>query len=165
MDIVELEAELSAVLRAFYITSKKQTLLRDASFCLEVPEFGVVVAGFSPEDYTFVNSALQARYRNWRHVLIATSANINEARETILWDLMRGGYIRNIRNRFPNQFKNLLIMGDFGSKIIRKRLEVWNNKPMFRSLIDENTMALRMSTTMVLSADETFFDCMPEEVK
>jgi hypothetical protein len=90
-----------------------------------------------------------------------------EKTDEIIWDLMRAGYMTWIRKNYPRQFKQLIVESNFGTKIIKKRLKIWDNEPRFRFLIEENEAALNQSAVYLLSIDPGFYDFMPtkEEVK
>jgi hypothetical protein len=67
-----------------------------------------------------------------------------------------------IRLTYPRQFNKVIGLTDLGHKIIRKRLELWENKPKYKFLIEDNKDALLNSTSYVMALDPGFFDYMPE---
>ena len=97
----------------------------------------------------------------WRFIYFTAHDSLLEKKEEIIWDLMRGGFIRYIRTRYPQQFKNLIIMENFGKKIIKQRLKVWGDTPKYRFLKQENEAALNEAFSYIISVDPSFFDYMP----
>jgi len=111
-------------------------------------------------DYAFVNKAINEHYPDYRYVYVSTYDDLIKKREEIVWSLMQGGYMTYIRQNFPRQFNSLMVDG-FGNKIIKERLARWNNKALYKFLIEENERALNVPVTMILSQEPAFFDYMP----
>lgn len=159
----KLEAELEATLKALKLKYKKRKLVNNYSVQFMLEEFGVVVCGLHAADYSNINNILLHTFGEWRLVYIALTDSFLDKKEELIWDLMRSGYIRNLRNNYPREFKAILQERDFGRQIITKRLKVWANKPKYKYLIEENKNALNYNISRLLILDPAFFDYMPEE--
>jgi hypothetical protein len=158
-------AEVESMLKALRLTYRKTNIIKDISQQFICDTFGVVISVTTSADYTFVRDAVVAKIPlfDFRHVFITNLSNILEARQNLIWALAEGGYLKYVRLNFPRQFTDLITMHDFGNKIIDERLVRWGNKPKYKFLIDEAMQAKRMSSTMILSAEPSFFDYMPEK--
>lgn len=159
----KLEIELDAIIKALHVKYKRQRLINDYSVQFVIEEFGVLVCGLHAADYSMINDVLVRNFIGWRIVYVALTDSILSKKEEIIWDLMRSGYIRHIRNVFPRQFRSVLQTNDFSRQIINKRLKVWADRPMYKYLIEENKNALKYGFSYILSIDPAFFDYMPEE--
>ncbi|RLD07560.1 MAG: hypothetical protein DRI65_04465 [Chloroflexota bacterium] len=103
-----------------------------------------------------------AQFRDYRYIFIATSETMYDRKDDVIWDLMRSGYMRYIRNKYERQFNNL-IQNNFGRKIITERLKVWGDRPQFKYLVEENKQCLNISAPYLVTVDPAFFDYMPEK--
>jgi len=156
----EMEAEVAITLQSLRVPIKKASVVPDASVQLISDDFGTIVSVINRADYGFVNRSVRGHYPDYRYVYVSTYDNLIEKRDEIIWALMAGGFMTYIRQNYPRQFQHLMTDG-FGNKIIRERLRRWNNKPMFKFLIEENTKAMDAPVTMVLATEPAFFDYMP----
>ena len=162
MSLDELEADIKTMISSFRLTANKATLLREASFQFIIEEFGVIICGINRADYTMVRESINTRFGDgWRVVYVSVQDPLLEKKDDILWELMRGGYIQHIRSKYPRQFRELVVMQNFGKKIIDKRLAVWGDTPKYRYLVDENKAALKEASTYILSINPGFYDYMP----
>ena len=162
MSLSELESDLSIMLSSFRVTFNRTQVMKDVSFQLVVDEFGVIICGIERADYTLIKDSVDRSFGDgWRVVYVAMQDPLYEKKEEILWELMRSGYIRYIRNKYPRQFRELIVMQNFGKKIIEKRLEVWGGDPKYKYLVDENKAALNEAATYIMSMDPSFYDYMP----
>lgn len=163
MRLEELETQISVMISAFHVKARKLSLVRDISSQYLIEDFGVIICAIDRKDYSIVDSAVEESFEGWRKVYIATTDDMNQKREELLWELMRSGYMKYVRFNYPHFFKNLIIMHDFGRKVIEKRLEVWGDKPKYKFMILDNKDARRLSSSYLLSTEPGFFDFMPEE--
>lgn len=162
MTIDELEVEIAVMLKAFKVRSKVDRLISSISFQFVVPRFGIVVTGFVGSEYKLVSDSVVQAYPDFRKVYIAHTDNMMEKKDEVLWALMQGGYMGWLRTEYGRDFRNLVIMREFGKKIINKRLEMWDNKARYMYLIEYNNAALAQPATYMLSIDPSFYDYMPE---
>lgn len=164
MTMQELEARLGAVLGAFRVEYRKESIIRDISVQFVVEQFGVIVCGINRTDYKLVDTAIGDQYDGWRVVYVTTYDNVDEKRDEILWALMRSGYISWLRHSVTDsQFKRLMFDGNIAHKIIDKRLELWGNSPKYRYFIEGDTFAKGQGRiSEYLSKEPGFFDFMPE---
>jgi len=156
----EMEAEVAITLQSLRVPTKKVSVVPEASIQFISEGFGTIVSVINRADYSFVNRSVKEHYPDYRYVYVSTYDNLIEKRDEIIWALMQGGFMTYIRENFPRQFQRLVTDG-FGNKIIKERLSRWNNKPMFKFLIEENTKAINAPVTMVLATEPAFFDYMP----
>ena len=164
-DLLNLETYMGELITALRLKYRKATVVRGVSFQLLIEDFGVMVCGINRSDYTEVSSVINRHFPGWRVVYINTTEAVYEKKEEVLWELMRSGYLTYIRNSYPRQFNNLIVVEGFGNKIIRQRLSIWGDSPKHKWLVDENKAALRESDTYILSVNSGFYDYMPETVE
>jgi hypothetical protein len=162
-DIVILEADIEATLNAFRVSYTKTHIVKDVSIQFVIEAFGTVVCGINRADYSLINNEMLKVFDGWRIVYVTTFDSMNEKKEEILWELMKSGYMTYIRSKFKRQFNEIIIMHDFGKKIINQRLKIWGDVPKYKWLVEENTAAKKESATYVLSINPGFYDYMPEE--
>lgn len=161
MNMEELEIELDLMVHALKLNNKKTTLGRNVAVQYVVDDFGVVLCGIDRPDYKFVSETLSNRFEGYRFIYITTNDNMFEKKDEVVWDLMRSGYMKWIRTTYPREFKNLIVMGDYGSKIIRERLRLWADQPKYGFFIQDNLGAKQVPTNYILAHDSSFFDYMP----
>jgi len=160
MPFEELAAEVGISLQTLRVPTKKTSVIPDTTVQFVSEDFGTIVSVIDRADYSYVNKTVREKYPDHRYVYVSTYDNLIEKRDEIVWTLMEGGYMYYIRQNYPRQFNRLIAEG-FGNKIIKERLRRWDNKPMYRFLIEENVKAKDLPTTMVLSMEPAFFDYMP----
>jgi len=159
-----LEDSVVIMLNQFRVTSRKTALAKGLSVQFVVEDFGLIVCCINRLDYTQVNSAVNEHFDGWRLVFISTKDDILEKKYEVLWGLMRGGYMKWLRYQLPRQVRSVLLGPDnLGNRIIEERLRIWNDKPKFKYLIEDNQVALRNGVLRELTNDPSFFDYMPEE--
>lgn len=163
-ELISLEGNVNTMLNAFRVKSKKISVIKEISVQFLVEQFGLVVSIADEANKDLVLNMLSQKYDDWRVVYITTADDINTKRDEVLWDLMRGGYMRWIRYEFPNQFKNLINEHNYSNKIINKRLDIWGNAPKYKFMVEDNKEVLGVSASVVFTQDPGFFDYMPEEV-
>lgn len=162
--IQELEENTAIMLSHFKVAIKKIALVRGSSVQFLVEDFGLIVCCIHRLDYGQISSAVHDKFPGWRLVFISVNDNIIEKRYEVLWALMRCGYMKWLRLTFPRQTKNILLGPDnLGQRIINERLRIWNDKPKFKYLIEDNKVALANGSRRELADDPGFFDYMPEE--
>lgn len=163
MDLSSLREEAISMLHALNMFDyKEKALTHGTSYQFIVEEFGVVLCVLDVLDIVVVRAKLAEAYKDWRIFYITTDDDLVYKKDELLYELMRCGYMKYLRLIYPRPFKNVVTLTDLGSRIIRKRLEIWDNKPKYKFLIDDNTDALENPTSYVLSLDPGFFDYMPE---
>jgi hypothetical protein len=160
----ELEARLGAVLGAFRVEYRKESIIRDISVQFMVERFGVIVCGINRMDYKLVDTAIGDQYDGWRVIYVTTYDNVDEKRDEILWALMRSGYITWLRHSVTDsQFKRLMFESNIAHKILDKRLELWGNSPKYRYFVEGDLFAKGQGRiSEYLSKEPGFFDFMPE---
>lgn len=159
-----LEDNVVIMLNQFRVTHRKTALAKNTSVQYAVEDFGLIICCIDRLDYVQVNNAVNEQFEGWRLVFISTSDDIMEKKYEVLWALMRGGYMKWLRYQLPRQIKSVLLGHDnLGNRIIKERLRIWNNKPKFKYLTDDNEVALRNGVQQELTNDPSFFDYMPEE--
>ena len=156
----EMEAEIAITLQSLRVPTKRLSVVPDVSVQFKSDDFGTIVSVIQRSDYGFINESVRREFPDYRYVYVSTFDSLIEKRDEIIWALMEGGFMTYIRQNFPRQFQQLITDG-FGNKIIRERLRRWADKPMYKFFIDENTEAINVPVTMILSNNPAFFDYMP----
>lgn len=126
-----------------------------------IRQFGLVVSAINTSDYGAVSSKVEEVFDGYRHVYVASTDNISDKRYEVVWDLMRGGYMKHLRNIYGAQFPNILETDNLAGRIIEERLRIWDNKPMYVYLIQDNLEAQKVGVRRLLTEDPSFFDYMP----
>lgn len=160
MSLIELHIDIEAMLSALHLAYRKVSAGKYLPDIDLIEDFGFIVVGLERKDYTQLKSKLTLEYVGYKLFFIEEEDNLSEKKEEVIWELMRLGYMSHIRNNYARQF-NQLIHGGFGRKIIKQRLKVWNDQPMYKYLIDTNKLALEFPENTILAKDPSFFDYMP----
>ena len=164
MNLKELEDKISIMLTQFMVTFKKNSVLKGISSQFVVDDFGLIICCINRIDYAEINNAVTNQFKDWRVIYLTTNDSISDKRYEILWDLMRGGYMKWLRYSYPRQVRNILNGPEnLGPRIIQERLRVWGDKPKFKYLVADNKVALKNGVLRELTEDPGFFDYMPEE--
>jgi hypothetical protein len=162
MTMDELKVNIGIILKSLRVTCKEISLVKDISFQFVIEDFGMIISGINRADYSIVKEAVDFHFKDWRSVYFTTFDDVIEMKESIVWELMRAGYMRWIRFNFPRQFNNLIVMEGFGRKIIDQRLKIYGGRPKYKFLIEDNEDAKNSADSYVLSIDPGFYDTMPE---
>lgn len=163
MTLDELEVYIEGMLDAFKLKYRKDNIVKGVSIQFLVPEFGILICGIDRLDYKLVNDNIVKKYPGWRVNYITTNDDLIEAKDNVLWDLMRSGYIKWLRLNYERSFVYLITTQGLGNKIINKRLEIFGNAQKYKFFIEDNKLSKKHLFTRVLALDPGFFDYMPEE--
>lgn len=146
------------------VSHRQFTAVRGVATHLIVEDFGLIVCCINRVDYTQVRKDIIDQFEGWRVFYVTTNDNIGDLKFNLLWNLMRGGYMKWLRNTFPRQVKNVINGPEnLGHRIIEERLRIWADRPRFKFLIEDNKAALQGNLLRELTNDPGFFDYMPEE--
>ena len=160
----EVAADVKILVNALHIPYKVVKLGRDLPEACLIDLFGTIVVGIDRRDYSEILSLLHIKFKGYRLFFITTADNFTEKKDELIFELMRSGYIKYIRIKFPNQFNTLISTHNYGRKIIKERLATWGELQRFQFLVLENKEALIQSETYILSVDPSFYDFMPEKL-
>ena len=159
----ELEININAMFTALHLKPTKTSVVKDVSIQFIVEIFGTIVCGINRVDYTAVKIVIDDHFKGYRVIYITTNDNMNEKRYEVIWELMVGGYMRWIRFEYPRLFTSLITNENFGNKIIKERLNRFDDNAKYSYLIEQNQWAMRNASTYVLAVDPGFYDTMPEK--
>lgn len=163
MKLNELEYEVESMLASFRVNYKKDKIQKALGVRYIIDDFGIIICAYLPIDYVTVNEMVKCSYaEGWRTIYFNIDDNFNDKRKELLWILGKSGYFRWIRNKFPKQFKDMLIDYNLSTDIINKRLELYDNKPKYKFFIEDNIEAKKLSINYILSIDPGFFDYIPD---
>jgi len=164
MKLSELIQDIKIMLQQFMVEYRQMEVLRGISSQYFVGDFGLIVCCVQLANRKQLVTKLGNDFEDWRRVFVTERDDLIEKKYEVLWNLMRGGYMRWLRLNYPRQVRNVLGGQDnLGNRIIQERLRIWNGKPMFKFLIEDNKEALRSGVTNEIRRDPGFFDYMPEE--
>ncbi|MCK4454629.1 hypothetical protein KAU51_04805 [Candidatus Parcubacteria bacterium] len=165
MELQELDTYLRVMLNTFRVPSKKINMLKESAVVYLIDDFGIIICGIDRADYGQINSVVSEQFKNWRRVYITTQEDVSKKKYEVLWELMRGGYMKWLRTTYPHQIKNTLMGIDgLGTKILNERLRIWAEHPKYKYLIEDTKSVLQYGILREFSHDPGFFDYMPEEV-
>jgi hypothetical protein len=164
MDLKELDSYISIMLNQLKVEFRCISLIRGVSLQFIIEHFGLIICCINRVDYVQANESITKNFPDWRVIYVTTNDDLAEKKNTILWELMRCGYMKWLRYNFPRQIKNVLNGTDsLGQKIIKERLRIWGDKPKYKFLVEDNKIALMNGVLRELTNDPSFFDYMPEE--
>ena len=165
MELQELDAHIGIMLKTFMLSSKKISLLRNTVVAYLIGDFGTIICGINRADYSQVKEILTEKFKGWRYIYITTQEDIANKKYEVLWELMRGGYMKWLRTAYPHQMKNTLMgIDNLGNKILQERLRIWANRDKYKYLIEDTKSVLNYGILRELAHDPGFFDHMPEEI-
>jgi hypothetical protein len=153
--------DVGTMLGALKVPYTVTNVIKNITVQYIIETFGVIVNVMSGADYTIVSDKTTEVFKDYRHVFVSTSDEINEKRYEIIWALMQSGYMKYIRESYGNHFPSLLETDGLGNGIIDERLKRWADKPMYVYLIKDNLEAKNANIRRLLTHDPSFFDYMP----
>ncbi len=162
MTIEELDVQVDIMLRRLMVTFKKHTVLNGMVIQYTIGDFGVIICTIERMDYTQINDLTERNYSGWRKVFIAEEDSLIEKKYELIWELMKGGYMKWIRMNYKRQFDDLITMQNFGNRIIDQRLKIWNGEAKHKFMIEDNEDAKKRAAPAILTREPAFFDSMPE---
>jgi hypothetical protein len=162
MEIAEIQAEVKIILAALKVPYKEVPLGNGLPKVCLIDTFGSILAGIHRRDYIQTLAKLEELYPGYRYLFMTQDNDLVQTKDTIIWELMRSGYMRYIRENYAPQFKTLLTDHGYNRKIIKERLRVWGDKAKYNYLVQENKAALNQSPVRILALEPDFFDYMPE---
>ena len=164
MDLQEIESHIVIMLKTLLLNSKKISILKNVSIAFLIEDFGTIVCGINRTDYSQVEMILEEKFKGWRRVYITTQDDVVKKKYDVVWELMRGGYMKWLRTTYQRKLKNILIgVDDLGGKILKERLRIWAGRAKYRYLIEDTESVLKYGMFRELAHDPGFFDHMPEE--
>jgi len=161
MSLRKLTYDVGVMLGALRVPYNITNIIKNRTTQYIIEDFGVVVSVINTGDYGLVDEQLDLLLKGYRKVFVAESDSIEKKRYEVIWALMRSGYIKWIRTSFPRQFLQVLEAGNLGNLIIDERLFIWDNKPMYKYLIQDNLEAKQVGFRRMTTEDPSFFDYMP----
>lgn len=165
MDLQELESHINITLRTLMLNSKKISILKNVAVAFLVDDFGTIICGINRADYSQIDYILEEKFKGWRRVYITVQDDVQKKKYDIIWELMRGGYMKWLRESYPRQLKNTLNGPDnLGNKILQERLRIWAGRSKYTYLIEDTKSVLKYGLMRELAHNPGFFDYMPEEV-
>ncbi len=160
-----LASDVRTLVAALHIPYKTAKLGKDLPEACLIDIFGTVVIGIDARDYSQVLSLLHIKFKGYRLFFITSADDFVEKKDDLIFELMRSGYMRYIRIKFPRQFEGLIGTHNYGRKIVQRRLDVWGGLEKFKFMTAENKEALNQSSSYILSVDPSFYDYMPEQLE
>jgi len=127
-----------------------------AQFHIIVPDFGMMFR-FNP--LTSVSD-----YNGWDIIdvdLNKLEVNDTEFGENLMWLLISKGYMAYLRNKESGDFQvfhHFIMREGWGRRIIDKRLELYNNEPKHKFMIERNKRMRDMSISYIITHYPDFFD-------
>jgi hypothetical protein len=97
MDINILEDEVAIILNQLMVKFRKLNLLKDNSTQFVIDDFGLIVCCINRIDYSEVKSKVAEKFYGWRTVFITADEPLSKKKDEVLWNLMRGGYMKWLR--------------------------------------------------------------------
>lgn len=162
MSIKETSYDMEVLLKALKIPFSSTNVIRHVTTQFIVEDLGIVVTILNPNDYTMVKERVNFLFKDWKLLFITAASDISAKRYHIVFEFMRSGYMKWLREMYRNQYVQIIETDNLGRRIIEERLRLWDNKPMYRLFIQENVNALKNNFRRIISEDPGFFDYMPE---
>jgi len=162
MSVKESSYDLEVFLKALKIPFSSTNVIKHVTTQFIIEDLGIVLSVLNTNDYVMINERVSFLFKEWKLLYFATAMNLNIKRYPIIFEFMRSGYMKWLREMYRNQYVQIIETDNLGRRIIEERLRIWDNKPMFRLFIQENVNALKNSFRRIISEDPGFFDHMPE---
>lgn len=164
MEVDELKDEIIVYLKILGIPEWEHlTLGHGAAHQFSIEQFGLVICIVEKEDIGLVATKLQDFFKDYRIIYVTPSEDLNAMKESILWDLTRGGYLRWLRVNYPRKFNQTVVEQGLGTRLLKKRISLYRNKPKYKFWIEEDQDALKIAASYITSIEPGFFDYLPEE--
>lgn len=128
----------------------------ELSFHITIDEFGIVLK--------FNNRITLNQYNGWDEIFVDLDKyqlNPLVFGRDLMWLLISKGYMAYLRGPETGNsmiWRHFLIKEGWGLKIIDKRLQLYNNEPKHKFMIDHNTRLRKMSISYILTYYPDFFD-------
>lgn len=150
----ELDNIVFVLLNQFNIQTKKQVI--ETNVVYEVPQFGTKIIFMDGQhfDKKFVEG--------WHVAYIFPDFDSAEARNKIVWALVKGGYFHYLRNHFKNTFNHMLHSEGWDRALVEHRKKSYKDVPKFAYWRDLNNKLGDVTFNYTLSIDPSFFDTVLE---
>jgi len=155
--------EIAQLLRLLRIPFRELTFAKHLPNFYIIETFGTIITAVDRADEYEMQERFKAKFPGYNYMFVYMNQDFAEAKYNLIWDLARLGYVTYLRSEYESQFYSLITTQDFGTRLIKERLRIWNNKSKYRFLIEQNETALEMSFAVVLTQEPAFFDYMPTE--
>lgn len=164
MNLDELRVDVEVYLRILGVPKWEHLVIGDKiAYVFLVDLFSTIICVVDEKDIGFVATRVNDLYGGYRLVYVTKESSINDQKEAILWEFMRGGYMRWLRYTHPRKFNHAIMEQRFGDKILRKRVSLYGDKKRYKFWKEDDTEALKLSPSYMLSSEPGFYDYMPEE--
>jgi len=161
MTFDEMCNEVRIILKTLRVEVKEHYPNSKIQFQFIIDKFGTVVHVIDTRFFEFPEPGIDP-YEEWFQIYIDRTDDLIKKKEEIIWTLSKAGYMIWLRHENPQAFKNLILNYNYGEKIIKERIKVWDGKPKYRFLIDYNTKTIGVSSGYLMSVEPGFFDYLPE---
>lgn len=150
----ELDRMVFALLSQYGVTNKKQVI--ETNIIYEVPQFGTKIV-YMDGQY-FDKKILDG----WYVAYVFPDFDFVEARNKVIWTLVKGGYFHYLRNNFKNTFNKMLHSEGWDRALIEHRKKSYKDLPKFAYWRDLNNKLSTVTYNYALSIDPGFFDTILE---
>ena len=154
MNVEEVVQMLFVLVSQFNISYKQQNIGKSAIF--EIQKFGVKIVYLDGQE--FDKRVLDGWYVAWIH----PDYDLKEAREKIVWALVRGGYFHYLRTAYKKTFGSMISSQGWDRLLIEYRMKLFKNEPKYAYQREINEDAIKMSPSYLMSLDPGFFDWLVE---
>jgi len=164
MSIKETSYDVEVFLKALKIPFSTTNVLKHITTQFIIEDLGIVLTVLNPNDYAMINDRVNFLFKEWKLLYIPAAVDVQAKRYPIIFEFMRSGYMKWLREIYRNQYVQIIETDNLGRRIIEERLRLWDNKPMYRLFIQENVNALKNSFRRIISEEPGFFDYMPRDI-
>ena len=96
--------------------------------------------------------------KDWRIVWVYPDFTLDEAKDKIIWGLVKGGYFHYLRMNYKRTFDQMFYFQNWGNRLAKYRKKIYKDLPKYNYLRELNNDAMGSPTSYVLSIDPGFYD-------
>jgi len=150
----DLDGMVFALLNQYGIVNKKQVI--ETNIIYEVPQFGTKIAFMDGQHFD------KKLLDGWHVAYVFPDFDFIEARDKVIWTLVKGGYFHYLRNNFKNTFNRMLHSEGWDKALVDHRKKSYKDLPKFAYWKDLNSKLGGVTYNYAMSIDPGFFDIILE---
>jgi len=119
-----------------------------------IPKFGTKIVYLDGQEFS--KRDLEGWYVGYVH----PDFDIIEAKQKVVWALVRGGYFHYLHHNYKNTFNKVLSAEGWDKALMVYRDRIYKELPKYSYYRELNDLAMKQPSSYVLSIDPAFFDFM-----
>jgi hypothetical protein len=151
----DLDQILFTLLRQFRVEFDRHAV--GESVIYTVPTFGTKVIYLNGQEFS------KKELDGWNVGYVHPDFDIIEAKQKVVWALVRGGYFHYLHHNFKNTFNKILNDQGWDKALMVYRDTIYKDIPKYAYYRELNDFARKQPSSYILSIDPAFFDFMLAE--